>query len=576
MNEWKEGALGENGEKDVQILESGENVQIERPEQPEAAENVQIAEGPEGEDVQIPPEDGGDMQQGPEEPMEPTEPIPPEAEEPVMPMPREGAGGEAQVVVPGYLPGEPYLIYPLRRVQGGSAAVKVVCPYGMEGRCPNAKEEAPAPEEYENGGPGKRGRKKERSNFFLILNILMAVAFAIASLVFFLSSLGVSINDIIPDENLVFGSSRPSGEDGPGFSILPPDKDPEVSSSPSTEDEEEEPPQVDVYPNEEGIVINGRPDTGAMDAQEVYNRVLGSTVRVTSELKQNGMTYSGVGTGIIATSDGYIITNSHVVMDTGSARLKVATSDGLEYDAVVAGIDRSTDIAVIKTNDYGFTPAVFGDSDELTVGEWVLAIGNPGGPSYSSTLTRGIVSGLDREVGRYSSLGMTYIQTDAPISPGNSGGPLVNMYGQVVGINTSKIISEGYEGIGFSIPMAKAQPIINQLMSNSYIPDRCRLGIVCREVSYEMAEKIGVPMGVQVVKVGEDCDVDVQLEPGDVITEIDGENVRTIREVSNLLLRYSPGDYVKMTLYRPKDADQGGWYYEAGLYLLEDLGQTRG
>lgn len=91
-----------------------------------------------------------------------------------------------------------------------------------------------------------------------------------------------------------------------------------------------------------------------------------------------------------------------------------------------------------------------------------------------------------------------------------------------------------------------------------------------------MAEKIGVPMGVQVVKVGEDCDVDVQLEPGDVITEIDGENVRTIREVSNLLLRYSPGDYVKMTLYRPKDADQGGWYYEAGLYLLEDLGQTRG
>ena len=164
----------------------------------------------------------------------------------------------------------------------------------------------------------------------------------------------------------------------------------------------------------------------------------------------------GTGTGIIATEDGYIITNSHVILDSKSVPVQVKTNDGTFHDAVVVGYDKTTDLAVLKIDGTGYTPAEFGNSDELVMGQAVLAIGNPGGEQFSGSLTSGIISGLDRSVDEYSSNGMTYIQTDAAINPGNSGGPLVNMYGQVIGINSAKIVSEQYEGMGFAIPTSGA------------------------------------------------------------------------------------------------------------------------
>ncbi len=172
---------------------------------------------------------------------------------------------------------------------------------------------------------------------------------------------------------------------------------------------------------------------------------------------------------------------------------------------------------------------------------------------------------------------MTYIQTDAAINPGNSGGPLVNMYGQVVGINSSKIVTEGYEGMGFAIPVSRAQPIINNLLSDGYIKGRTRLGIMCMEISESMAQMYSIPRGLQITEFNEGCTLEgTEAQPGDIITAIEGERVESLRDVSNLLLRYSPGDQVTLTLYRPSQTfGQNGRELEVEITLLEDKGETQ-
>ena len=358
---------------------------------------------------------------------------------------------------------------------------------------------------------------------------------------------------------------------------LPEESQPDSSQEgqDAAETPEIELPDVDVTPNEEGITIHEKPEGEALDAQEVYNQVVKSTVAITAS--RTGETTDSSGTGIIATSDGYIITNAHVVLNTKSVLVTVTTYDGQQYDAVVVGMDRTTDLAIIKTNDYGFTPAQFGDSDQLSIGEWVVAIGNPGGERFASSLTRGIISGLDRAVERYSEDGMTFIQTDAAINPGNSGGPLVNMYGQVVGINSSKIITDGYEGMGFAIPVSKAKDIIDQLLSGGYVEGRVRLGITGSDISATQAAFYGVPRGFMIVSIDEDSAfAGTEAQPEDIITAIDGETVEELQDISNLLLRYSPGDQVTVTLYRPPVNGMGeGEELEVTITLLEDKGETQ-
>ena len=365
---------------------------------------------------------------------------------------------------------------------------------------------------------------------------------------------GGSLVETLPEESQPDGSQE--GQDAAGA--------PEI-----------ELPDVDVTPNEEGITIHEKPEGEALDAQEVYNQVVKSTVAITAS--RTGETTDSSGTGIIATSDGYIITNAHVVLNTKSVLVTVTTYDGQQYDAVVVGMDRTTDLAIIKTNDYGFTPAQFGDSDQLSIGEWVVAIGNPGGERFASSLTRGIISGLDRAVERYSEDGMTFIQTDAAINPGNSGGPLVNMYGQVVGINSSKIITDGYEGMGFAIPVSKAKDIIDQLLSGGYVEGRVRLGITGSDISATQAAFYGVPRGFMIVSIDEDSAfAGTEAQPEDIITAIDGETVEELQDISNLLLRYSPGDQVTVTLYRPPVNGMGeGEELEVTITLLEDKGETQ-
>ena len=332
-------------------------------------------------------------------------------------------------------------------------------------------------------------------------------------------------------------------------------------------DESDPRPDVDVTPNNEGITIHPQPKGKELSAQEVYQKVVKSTVTV-------AVTYNGsnsTGTGIIATSDGYIITNSHVVMNSKSSVVEITAYDGQTYEAVVVGVDRTTDLAILKTNDYSFTPAEFGDSEELTIGDSVLAIGNPGGAKFSGSMTGGYISGLDRAVGSYSENGMTYIQTDAAINPGNSGGPLVNMYGQVVGINSSKIVSDGYEGMGFAIPVTKAQSIINELLSGGYVKGRTRLGITGMDVTNSMVMLYNVPQGFVITEISEESAfTGTEAEVGDIIIALDGETVTGLTDISNLLLKHAPGDQATVTLYR-----QNGTELDVTITLLEDKGETQ-
>ena len=265
------------------------------------------------------------------------------------------------------------------------------------------------------------------------------------------------------------------------------------------------------------------------------------------ETRDSEVSPTSEGSGIIATSDGYIITNAHVV--DGADSLKVITSDGKTYEAELIGSDSMTDLAVIKVDAEGLTAAEFGSSSDLVVADPVIAIGNPGG--LQSSVTVGYVSALNRPV-TSSDTGYTMncIQTDAAINPGNSGGALVNMYGQVIGINSSKIVATGYEGLGFAIPIDDALPIIRNLKDYGYVKDRAMLGISGQYLDSWTANFYGLPSGMYVAEVNNESVSDAGVQQGDVITKIDGEEITSANTISNYIAKKKPGDEVTLTITR--------------------------
>ncbi|MBO4877712.1 MAG: trypsin-like peptidase domain-containing protein [Ruminococcus sp.] len=286
----------------------------------------------------------------------------------------------------------------------------------------------------------------------------------------------------------------------------------------------------------------------------------------------------GTGSGVVISEDGYIVTNAHVLLPNGFHT--VNTVDGHSYSASIVGRDSKTDIAVIKVNTDDLVPAVLGNSDEMIVGEPVIAIGNPAG--LSSTVTDGIVSAVNRKI-RSDSTGfqMDCIQTNAAISPGNSGGALVNMYGQVIGITSSKYVSSSYEGLGFAITINEARPIIEDLIKNGFIPGRFRVGItfietstdarrklVNDELGFDMPEDFG---GLYITAISEDCDIhNSDLKVGDFIYSIDDQNIRNYDQFNEVVTAsYGPGDKVKAKCAH-LEKDGSIEYYEIEFKLMED------
>lgn len=261
----------------------------------------------------------------------------------------------------------------------------------------------------------------------------------------------------------------------------------------------------------------------------------------------------GTGSGVVLNEQGYIVTNAHVLSADGYH--DVHTSDGKVYSASIIGRDSKTDIAVLKINASNLVPAILGNSDEVIVGEEVIAIGNPAG--LTGTVTNGIVSAVNREI-RSDSTGfeMNCIQTNAAISPGNSGGALVNMYGQVIGITSSKYVSGFYEGLGFAITINEAKPVIEELINNGFIGGRFRIGITLVDMSSEsniatIEKTLGFELpedftGIYIDNISEDCDIsNTELEKGDFITKINDTPVKTYDELYDTIsASYGAGDTV--------------------------------
>ena len=329
--------------------------------------------------------------------------------------------------------------------------------------------------------------------------------------------------------------------------------------------------------NSSGISIVKKPSGTAFTAAQVYQKVIQSVVGVetTVSAAANGESETGEGTGIVATSDGYILTNAHVVDYSRSNSVKVVMHDNKTYQAKVVGFDKTSDLAVLKINATGLSPATFGSVDEMQIGEQVVAIGNPGGLSFAGSITGGMISALNRTIESHSDNGMTYIQTDAAINPGNSGGPLVNMYAQVVGINSNKIAATGYEGMGFAIPLSKAQTIINQLVRSGYVSGRTRLGIKVQEVASAQASLYGVPAGVIIRSIDSDSDMTrAGGQVGDIITAADGQKITSTDDLYAMLNNHKPGDTISMTVYTG-GITGSGTTKTIKVKLLEDKGQTQ-
>lgn len=345
----------------------------------------------------------------------------------------------------------------------------------------------------------------------------------------------------------------------------------------SPEEGQSTPPQNDATdPDNAGMVIEPRPEGDGMSAKEVYRQVVESVVGVETSA-DDGTGLLSQGSGIVATKSGYIITNAHVVEYSKDYNVTVTLhEDETAYAAVVVGYDKTSDLAILKIEADNLKPAVFGDVDQMEIGDEVLAIGNPGGLDFASTLTGGYISALNRTLKSNSDNGMTYIQTDAAINPGNSGGPLVNMYGQVIGINSNKIISTGYEGMGFAIPVSHAKSIIDDLIARGYVSGRARLGITASNVAGMQAQLAGLPNGVRIISIDpESSFAQAGAVVGDIITQADGDTIESMDDLYTVLGRHKPGDVIAVTLYQPSQNGGNGQSREVQITLLEDRGETQ-
>lgn len=338
---------------------------------------------------------------------------------------------------------------------------------------------------------------------------------------------------------------------------------PDTSSQGKTHDESDY--SVKVNKDYSGMKLESNPKdaktnnsyTAAKASEKVSDSVVGILCYSDDVPDQaDTTTASSQGSGIIFSQDGYVITNAHVIGNSKTAyAIRVVTSDGKVYKAGVVGYDSRTDIAVLKMDDAkGLTPATFGDSSQLEVGQDIIVVGNPGGLDYQNTTTKGVISALDRKLST-SSL-TKYIQTDAAINPGNSGGPLVNYYGQVVGITTSKIVSETYEGMGFAIPSQTVKNIVDTLVKNGYVEGRVKIGISGIAVTSDQASNYNIPQGIYVQSIvsGGPCD-GTSLEEGDIITEVDGETITSFADVYAILETHKPGDKIKVKYYSSSSGD---------------------
>ena len=301
--------------------------------------------------------------------------------------------------------------------------------------------------------------------------------------------------------------------------------------------------------------------TGIGVAQKILPSIVGIRVEFPVNsifLNQYGSTATAEGSGIIISEDGYILTNNHVVSSASSSSYyslgeasKISVylyNDSTAYEASIVGTDEETDLAVIKIDKTGLTAAELGDSDSVAVGEFAMAVGNPLG--MQSSITAGVISGVNREVTDSDGKTFTVIQTDAAINSGNSGGALVNSQGQVIGINTLKVSATGVEGMGFAIPINSAKPIYEDLIQYNKVR-RPYIGISGRDLDQATAQRNNLVEGVYVVSVEEFSAAEkAGIKAGDVIIRADGTDVKTMDELNAVKNTHNIGDQMTIVVNR--------------------------
>lgn len=342
---------------------------------------------------------------------------------------------------------------------------------------------------------------------------------------------------------------------GGGFSRpVPPDEDGEYQQNENWDKEEV---SIDPYPTGKGVVMDLSTTHGnALTIQEIYRRVNPAVVTVMAQLDYG----ASVGTGVIFDEDGYVLTNYHVV--AGGTDCSVTLASGGTYEAKYVGGDSENDVAVLKLDVSGLPTAKIGDSDALAVGDTVYAIGNPLGVELRGTLTDGIVSAINRDVDVQGRT-MTLIQTNAALNEGNSGGPLINVYGQVVGINTIKMMSfsSNVEGLGFALPMRSVQKMVNDILDCGEVRPEPRLGVTVYAMPKVLPDGT---QGVEVQDVSRGSAADkAGMKAGDVIVSAAGQTVTERHMLLNVRRQFRIGDDLPMTVWRD------GKYLDVVLHLEE-------
>lgn len=300
----------------------------------------------------------------------------------------------------------------------------------------------------------------------------------------------------------------------------------------------------------------------------IAEKVGPSVVGISIKYKTQTFLFGGIqdtvssGSGIIIRSDGYIMTNNHVISAAiqgsnqikNGAKIEVILPNEIDnpYSATVVGRDARTDLAVLKIEADNLPAVEIGDSDNIKVGELAVAIGNPGGLEYMGSVTVGVISGLNRSIPLDENNELKLIQTDAAINPGNSGGALVNAEGKLIGINTAKISGDGFEGLGFAIPVNEAKKITDDLIEFKYVKGRPSIGIsINRSFNEQIAKRYNVPAGVLVEDVLPFSGAyNAGVKRGDIITKVNGISIKTFSELEELKNQHKVGDTIKLEVFR--------------------------
>ena len=411
--------------------------------------------------------------------------------------------------------------------------------------------------QYQPNNQGGKPPKKHNGLKVALWCVSSVLLIVIAAMVIFIVSVNINDDDLIDDR--IPNNSGAESSYGSASSL--PDA-PEASA-------DENGPQIST----EQTVYDET--SSAMTVNNAYKKASPSVVCITSYEAGTDytLTESGEGSGIIISADGYIATNSHVVNDSKETGVMVTLSTGEQYLGTIIGIDKKTDLAVLKINADNLTEASFADSDKLVVGQEAYAIGNPGGAAFSNSLTKGAVSALNRVLS--SNTYVKYIQTDAAINPGNSGGALINEYGQVIGMNTAKLVATDYEGMGFAIPSNTVAEIVNKLIKYGYVNDRGTLGIEGTTCTLYASKTNNVPQGMIITKINRNSALYGTIaKEKDIITAINGKTVRDATEFVDEMKQYKPGDTVTLTIFRASENTSGQPYsYDVDAVLIDDRGE---